>query len=84
MYQENDRQVLETAGPLEFEEPAIQDGALHIYDGELQEFETFDNPFIHAIFNEPFLLRDGCLPLPDAPGLGYTLNAATVERYRVG
>lgn len=50
---------------------------------EIQEFETFDNPFIHSIFNEPFTLLDGALFLPDAPGLGYTLSEATIERWRV-
>ena len=50
---------------------------------EVQEFETFDNPLVHSIFNEPFTLVDGSLILPDAPGLGYTLNEATIERFRV-
>lgn len=56
---------------------------LAIVNPEIQEFETFDNPFIQSIFNEPFVLRDGCLLLPEGPGYGYTLNEETVERYRV-
>src|SRR5262249_9669090 len=56
---------------------------LAIPNAEIQEFQTFDSPFIHALFNEPFALQDGCLALPDAPGLGYTLNEETIERYRV-
>ena len=54
-----------------------------IPNGEVQEFETFDSPFIHSIFNEPFTLRDGYLVLPDGTGLGFTLNEETVKRYRV-
>ncbi|MBM3459252.1 MAG: mandelate racemase/muconate lactonizing enzyme family protein [Armatimonadetes bacterium] len=50
---------------------------------ELQEFETFDNPFIHSIFAEPFALQDGCVVLPEAPGLGVTWNRETIEQYRV-
>jgi L-alanine-DL-glutamate epimerase-like enolase superfamily enzyme len=50
---------------------------------QLQEFETFDNPFIHRLFNEPFTVENGCLALPETPGLGFTFNEATLERYRV-
>jgi D-galactarolactone cycloisomerase len=56
---------------------------LAIPNAEIQEFETFDSPFIHSIFNEPFDLAEGCLCLPPGPGIGYTLNEQTVERYRV-
>ena len=52
-------------------------------NSEIQEFETFDNPFIHSIFNEPLKLEGGRLPLPETPGLGVTLNEETVRRYEV-
>jgi L-alanine-DL-glutamate epimerase-like enolase superfamily enzyme len=51
-------------------------------NAEVQEFETFDNPFIHSIFNEPFALTDGKLVLSEAPGLGVTLNEETAGRWR--
>jgi D-galactarolactone cycloisomerase len=50
-------------------------------NGELQEFETFDNPFIHSIFNEPFELVEGCVRLSEAPGLGVTFNEDTIARH---
>lgn len=47
----------------------------------LQEFETFDSPFVHSVFNEPFDLVGGKLRLPDAPGLGVSLNRELLARY---
>jgi D-galactarolactone cycloisomerase len=52
-------------------------------NAELQEFETFDSPFIHSIFNEPFVLKEGRVVLPETPGLGVSLNEETLERYGV-
>jgi L-alanine-DL-glutamate epimerase-like enolase superfamily enzyme len=52
-------------------------------NAEVQEFETFDNPFIHSIFNEPFTLSGGKLTLSEAPGLGVTLNEETIARCQV-
>src|SRR5206468_2319068 len=51
---------------------------LAIPNGELQEFETFDSPFIHSLFNEPFTLEDGAIRLPARPGIGFTLNEEVV------
>jgi len=54
-----------------------------IANGAPQEFETWPNPFVQAIFTEPWQIRDGCGVLPEAPGLGYTINEATVAQYLV-
>lgn len=50
---------------------------------EIQEFETFDSPFIHSIFTEPFSVDAGKIRLSEAAGLGVTLNEETVGRYLV-
>jgi L-alanine-DL-glutamate epimerase-like enolase superfamily enzyme len=51
-------------------------------NGAPQEYETFDNPFIHSLFQDfPRLLADGSAAVPSGPGLGITLNEATCERY---
>jgi D-galactarolactone cycloisomerase len=47
-----------------------------------QEYETFDNPFIHSLLQDfPRLLADGSAAVPNGPGLGVTLNEGTCERY---
>ena len=35
------------------------------------------------IIDEPFELDDGCLPVPDGPGLGVSVDEATVEEHRL-
>jgi len=52
-------------------------------NAEIQEFETFDNPFIHSIFRERFELSGGKLLLTEAPGLGVTLDEETIARCAV-
>lgn len=49
----------------------------------LQELETFDNPFVHSIFNERFKLVAGKMRLPEEPGLGFTLNRDLIARHAV-
>ena len=39
--------------------------------------------FNRGFVRETFDLRGGCLAVPDAPGLGVTLNDEVVTRYRV-
>ena len=34
-----------------------------------------------SLVNEPFDLEDGCYPVPDRPGLGFTLNHDAVKKY---
>jgi len=53
-------------------------------NAEIQEFETFDSPFIHRIFEEPWTLTGGKLRLPETPGLGVSLSRETLEQYRCG
>jgi len=48
------------------------------------EVSQDDNPFIHQLVNEPLEVRDGTLALSDAPGLGITLNEATIRTFRLG
>jgi L-alanine-DL-glutamate epimerase-like enolase superfamily enzyme len=56
---------------------------LAIANGVRQEFETFDNPFVREIFNEPWQIEDGCCLLPDGPGLGFTPSEDTVAKHLV-
>ena len=39
---------------------------------------------LHGLTHEKFPLVDGYVSLPDAPGLGVTINEETVAKYRVG
>jgi D-galactarolactone cycloisomerase len=40
-------------------------------------------PMMWELFNEPFDIRsDGTVHAPDRPGLGYTLRADALERFR--
>ncbi len=53
-------------------------------NGGLLEFDQNPNPLRAELFNEPIeVLPDGTVSLPDRPGLGVTLNQATIDRYRV-
>jgi L-alanine-DL-glutamate epimerase-like enolase superfamily enzyme len=55
-----------------------------IPNGGLLEFDQNPNPLRDELFVEPIVVRsDGTVRLPDRPGLGVTLNQATVDRYRV-
>lgn len=39
--------------------------------------------WIDTLVNEPLVLREGSYPVPDRPGLGFTLNHDAVKRYLV-
>lgn len=53
-------------------------------NGVWLEFDQNPNPLRSELFQEPIEVRsDGTVPLPDRPGLGVTLNPATIDRYRV-
>jgi L-alanine-DL-glutamate epimerase-like enolase superfamily enzyme len=40
-------------------------------------------PMMWELFNEPFDIRtDGTVHAPDRPGLGFTLRADALERFR--
>jgi D-galactarolactone cycloisomerase len=49
----------------------------------LQEYETFDSPFVHGLFTERPAVIDGKVTLPETPGLGITLNEDVIDRYLV-
>lgn len=53
-------------------------------NGGLLEFDQNPNPLRSDLFTEPIEVGpDGTVALPDRPGLGVTLNQATIDRYRV-
>ena len=47
------------------------------------EFCMSGSPLRHKLTNEVFEVIDGYVHVPEAPGLGVTINEATVERYRI-
>lgn len=50
-------------------------------NAEAQEFETFDNPFVQQLFQDFPRLHGGCVRLPDAAGLGLTLDEEVIARH---
>lgn len=44
------------------------------------EFDQSINPLRDHILEEPFVLSNGCLRVPDGPGLGITVNADWLDR----
>ena len=55
-----------------------------IPNGSWLEFDQNPNALRSELFEEPITVDgDGNVRLPDRPGLGVTLNQATVERYRL-
>ena len=49
------------------------------------EYSTSQSPLRWNLTNEAFPIGpDGRVPIPDAPGLGVSLNQSTVEKYRIG
>jgi L-alanine-DL-glutamate epimerase-like enolase superfamily enzyme len=50
----------------------------------LLEFDQNPNPLRSDLLEDPIAIQpDGTVRLPDRPGLGITLNPATIDRYRV-
>lgn len=55
-----------------------------IPNGSWLEFDQNPNALRSELFEEPLTLDStGSIRLPDRPGLGVTLNQATIERYRI-
>ena len=50
---------------------------------DLVEFCMADSPLRHELTNERFDVVDGYVEITNQPGLGVTINADTVDRYRV-
>ncbi len=40
--------------------------------------------YLDDIIDEPFVYRDGCMLVPEGPGLGITVNEAKLDQYSVG
>ncbi|MBI3910879.1 MAG: hypothetical protein HY320_08090, partial [Armatimonadetes bacterium] len=57
---------------------------LAIPNAEIQEFETFANPFVQEIFAPSFALINGTVEVPETPGHGFTLNEDTLRRFGIG
>ena len=58
-------------------------GLAAVPHGELFEYCMADSPLRHDLTHEAFQIQDGYVTVPGAPGLGVTLNATTLEKYRV-
>ncbi len=55
-----------------------------IPNGSWLEFDQNPNALRSELFEEPLTLdREAKIRLPDRPGLGVTLNQATIDRYRI-
>lgn len=54
-----------------------------IPNGLTVEVDCTGNPLIDDLLAEPLEIVEGRLRLPDAPGLGITLNEQIIERYRI-
>jgi L-rhamnonate dehydratase len=50
---------------------------------DVVEFCMADSPLRHDLIRERFEVTDGFVSVPDAPGLGVSVNADTVAKYRV-
>jgi D-galactarolactone cycloisomerase len=46
------------------------------------EIDRTGNPFVDDLLIEPLVVRDGCLKLSIAPGLGIELNEKVIQQYR--
>ena len=51
--------------------------------GEMFEYCMSESPLRQDLTHEPFDVVDGYVTVPEGPGLGVTINAETVEKYRV-
>lgn len=49
---------------------------------DVVEFCMADSPLRHDLTHERFEIQDGYVTLTDAPGLGVTINEATITKYR--
>jgi len=50
---------------------------------EVFEFSMADSPLRHELTRETFEVVDGYVSVPDAPGLGVTVNEETLQKYLV-
>jgi L-rhamnonate dehydratase len=47
------------------------------------EFNVSASPMLRELCHEPIRLEDGCIRVPQGPGLGVEVNEETIVRYRV-
>jgi D-galactarolactone cycloisomerase len=53
-------------------------------DAPLLEFDVTENPFrTEIVVDNPFALHDGCVLVPDRPGLGVDVDESALVRYAV-
>ena len=58
-------------------------GLAAVPHGEVFEYCMSDSPLRHELTRERFEVVDGYVHVPDAPGLGVTIDEDTVQKYRV-
>lgn len=47
------------------------------------EYDRSSHPFRRELVTEPIEMTDGAVPVPQGPGLGITLRAETLDRFRI-
>ena len=52
-------------------------------NGEIFEYCMSESPLRHEVTRETFELVDGFVAVPEAPGLGVTIDQETLDTYRV-
>jgi len=50
----------------------------------IYEYNRFLNPIREEILRQPLRLQEGCLRVPEGPGLGIEVDPAAIERYCIG
>ncbi|MBI4553983.1 MAG: mandelate racemase/muconate lactonizing enzyme family protein [Candidatus Latescibacteria bacterium] len=58
-------------------------GLAALPNAEVFEYCMSESPLRHHIAHEPFRVEDGYVTVPEAPGLGVTINDATLNTYRI-
>lgn len=65
---------------------AIPDHPHTVYPPQprLLELDRADSPLRDRLLQEPIRAVDGCVKIPDGPGLGIVLDEAALAKYRIG
>ncbi len=58
-------------------------GLAAVPHGDIFEYCMSDSPLRHEVTHEKFEVVDGYVQVPEEPGLGVTINEATLEKYLV-
>lgn len=51
--------------------------------GGMLELDTTENALMTGILRKPFTLHDGCVAVPDAPGLGIDVDEQALRRFTI-